>query len=208
VTDQHTIRPEDVRQAGLISVAALSPARDMNWQKNAAGLEWSCRFTLDHIVGAVTAYAGDLAVRRPEEVEVLRKGTTDQSINELLQLVEVGSAVLSDVCAATPDDVRGFHPAGSPDWSGFAAMGCTEMLIHTDDICWAFQIEFNVDPALSRRVLDRLFPWAPKEGNPWQILRWATGRGYLEGYESPGPNWGWHCAPLDEWDGTIVRWGS
>jgi hypothetical protein len=207
VNDVHIIRPDDVRKAAEISVAALSPARDYNWQRNAAGLEWTCRFTLDHIVGAVTAYAGDLAIRRPEEVEVLRKANSDQSINELLQLVEVGSAVLSDVCAAAPDDARGYHPAGVADWSGFAAMGCTEILIHTDDICWAFQIEFNVEPDLSRRILDRLFPWAPQEGNPWQILRWATGRGYLEGYESVGPNWGWHCAPLSEWDGQPVRWG-
>ena len=197
--DKHIIRPEDVRTAGLICVETLWPARDRNWQKNAAGLEWTCRFTLDHIVGAVTAYAGDLAVRRPEQVEVLRKANTDQSINELLELVEVGSAVLSDVCAATPDGVRGYHPTGPSDWSGFAAMGCTEMLVHTDDICWAFQIEFNVDAELSQRILDRLFPWAPSGGNPWQTLRWATGRGYLQGQESIGPDWSWHSRPLTEW---------
>jgi hypothetical protein len=199
--DHHIVRAEDVRLAGQICIETLTPARDLNWQRNAAGLDWTCRFTLDHIVGALTAYSGDLAVRRPEEVEVLRKATTGQSINELLQLVEVASSVLSDVCYATPDGVLGFHPHGPADWSGFAAMGCTETLIHTDDICWAFQIEFNVDPDLSRRILDRLFPWAPTEGNPWQILRWATGRGYLEGHESVGPDWVWHCRPLAEWNG-------
>lgn len=198
--DQHIIRPEDVRLAGKFCVETLYPARDMNWQRNAAGLEWSCRFTLDHIVGALTAYAGDLAIRRVEEVEVLRKVNKEQSINELLQLVEVGSAVLSDVCLAAPDDVRGYHPDGPADWSGFAAMGCTEVLIHTDDICWAFQIECNVEPGLARRVLDRLFPWAPQEGNPWQILRWATGRGYLGGYESVAESWTWHPGPLAEWN--------
>jgi hypothetical protein len=197
--DQHIVRPEDVRLAGQICVETLHPARDLNWQRNAAGLEWSCRFTLDHIVGAVTAYAGDLAIRRVNQVEVLRKANSDQSVNELLQLVEVGSAVLADVCTAAPDEARGYHPMGPADWSGFAAMGCTEVLIHTDDICWAFQIECNVDRDLARRVLDRLFPWAPQEGNPWQILRWATGRGYLEGHESVGPDWTWHCRPLAEW---------
>jgi hypothetical protein len=196
--DQHIVRPEDVRQAAAISVAALGPARDENWLKNAAGLDWTCRFTLDHIVGATAAYAGDLAVRKTEQYEVLRKAGGDESINELLQLVEVGAAVLSDVCLAAPDDALGFHPDGPADWSGFAAMGCTEILIHTDDICWAFQIEFNVEPELSRRILDRLFPWAPREGNPWQIMRWATGRGYLEGHPSVGPDWSWHCKPLVE----------
>ncbi|TVR75036.1 MAG: hypothetical protein EA415_04705 [Sphaerobacteraceae bacterium] len=197
---QHIILPDDVRRAGQICIETLSPARDMNWQRNAAGLDWSCRFTLDHIVGAVTAYAGDLAVRRVEQVEVLRKANAEQSINELLQQVEVASAVLADVCAAAPDDARGYHPSGPADWSGFAAMGCTEILIHTDDICWAFRIEFNVEPELCRRILDRLFPWAPQEGNPWQIMRWATGRGYLEGYESIGPDWEWHSRPLAEWN--------
>jgi hypothetical protein len=199
--DRHIIKPEDVRRAAELSVEALTPALDRDWSKNAQGLEWSCQYTLDHIVGAATAYAGDLAVRVPEQFEVLRKENPTQRVEELLQLVTVSGAVLSDVCAASPDDALGFHPDGPADWSGFAGMGCTEILMHTDDICWAFHIEFNADSNLSRRVLDRLFPWAPKEGNPWQILRWATGRGYLEGHDPVGPNWEWHCKPLVQWDG-------
>lgn len=198
--DEHIVRPEDVRLAAAISVETLSQARDRDWGRNAAGLEWSCQFTLDHIVGGLTAFAGDLAVRSTEQHEVLRKSRPDQSVDRLLQLVTVAGAVLSDVCHAAPDDALGFHPEGPADWSGFAAMGCTEVLIHTDDICWAFQIEFNVERELSGRVLRRLFPWAPDRENPWQVLRWATGRGYLEGYASAGSDWTWHCKPLRDWN--------
>ena len=199
--DEHIVAPEDVRNAGIICVETLIPVRDRDWQRKAAGLDWTCQFTLDHIVGAVTAYAGDLAVREPVQHEVLRKSRPDQSVERLLDLVTVGSAILSDVCYATPDDVVGFHPSGAADWSGFAAMGCTEILIHTDDICWAFQIEFNPDGDLAHRVLRRLVPWAPDDTSPWQTLRWATGRGYLEGYEPVGSDWEWHCKPLREWTG-------
>jgi pilus assembly protein CpaC len=34
----------------------------------------------------------------------------------------------------------------------------------------------------------------------------ANGRISLPGHPSPGANWSWHCAPLDEWDGTIPQW--
>ncbi|MGI8678079.1 MAG: hypothetical protein ACR2LX_05215 [Jatrophihabitans sp.] len=34
--------------------------------------------------------------------------------------------------AALPD-LRGFHPAGSPDAAGFAGMACAELLVHAGD---------------------------------------------------------------------------
>lgn len=59
---------------------------------------------------------------------------------------------------------------------------------------------------LAVRVLRRLFTWTPTDSSPWSTLLWANGRIDLPGQSRrPGPDWAWHCAPLDEWDGTIPR---
>jgi len=49
-----------------------------------------------------------------------------------------------------------------------------------------------------------LFPWALDDGPAWTLLLWSNGR-----VEVPGlvgrldPDWVWHWAPLDEWDGVV-----
>jgi hypothetical protein len=95
--------------------------------------------------------------------------------------------------------------AGMADRSGFLAMGCDEILIHTDDILRGLGSSFSPPPEIVSRVLARLFPWAPTNTDPWETLRWANGRADLGDLPNPGPNWIWHCAPLEEWDGTIPQ---
>jgi hypothetical protein len=202
-----TLQPDDVKEAARLSFEALAPAVERDWELPAAGLEWTCRYTLDHIVAALVIYSGDLATNDPGQHPILRPEPTNQSIEELLGSLPVAAALLAAVCTAAADDWRGFHPSGIADWSGFAAMGCTETLCHTDDIARAFGIDFQPGPEIPRKVLDRIFPWTPKEGDGWQILRWATGRGDLPGRDPIGSGWGWHSAPLSEWDGTIKRSG-
>jgi hypothetical protein len=204
----HIVKPDDLNTAAALMVATLSPVMDKDWAVPAAGLEWSSRYTLDHTVNAVAGYATHLATRSPVRRPRFRDSNPSQSIEDLLISVESGAAILAEVCRAAPDDVRGFHPAGMADWSGFVGMGCTEILIHTSDIALAFDIDFDADPELSRRVLDRIFPWAPDEGDAWQILRWAAGRAGLEGQPQLEPDWYWHCEPLDEWDGTVTKRSS
>ena len=52
-------------------------------------------------------------------------------------------------------------------------------------------------------------PWAPGGVAPWPALLWANGRVDLAGGRPrPGSDWVWHCAPVDEWDGTIPRWNG
>src|SRR6266545_8408215 len=53
-----------------------------------------------------------------------------------------------------------------------------------------------------RRVVARLFPWAPEHDDSWGRLLWCNGRIALPGHERLGPEWGWWCAPLEEWDGV------
>jgi hypothetical protein len=117
----------------------------------------------------------------------------------------VTAAILEHVVRGSPPSVRAFHPAGMADPSGFAAMGCDEILIHTADITAGFSIAWQAPSDLSRRVVARLFPWAPRECDPWQALLWANGRIALPGLGRQDENWYWHYAPLDEWNGQIAR---
>jgi uncharacterized protein (TIGR03083 family) len=200
----HIVSPEDVMNAADSMVTTLTPIANKDWSIPAADLEWSSRYTLDHTVNALSNYFTHLATRAPARRPRFRDGNDEQTISELLAAIESGAAVLTEVCRAAPDDARGFHSAGMADWSGFIGMGCTEILIHTDDIARAFDIDYQADPVLCRRVLDRIFPWAPDEGDDWQILRWAAGRGELPEQGRLDASWSWHCKPRDDWDGTVT----
>lgn len=108
------------------------------------------------------------------------------------------------VCAAgvdvAPPGLRGFHPAGAPDPSGFAAMACDEMLVHTDDALRGLGSRLDPPGGLAADVLARLFPWHEAGADPWSTLLWANGRP-TDLDRPPVGKWQWHCAPLSEWSG-------
>jgi hypothetical protein len=87
------------------------------------------------------------------------------------------------------------HMAGS----GFAAMACDELLVHTDDAARGLGVPFTPPDGLVLATLTRLFPWAPGT-DPWPALLWCNGRVALPGLPRQS-RWAWHCAPLEEWDG-------
>jgi hypothetical protein len=144
-----------------------------------------------------------LATRALDRLVVPSSFDADTSIADLLGILESRAAVLAEVVKAAPPDARGFHRTGNADPSGFAAMGADEVLTHTDDITRTFGVRFVPPASLCRRIVDRLFPWAPGDVDAWSTLRWANGRAALPGHERLGPDWPWHSAPLIEWDGTI-----
>ncbi len=91
---------------------------------------------------------------------------------------------------------------GTADPSGFAAMACDELLIHTDDPARGLGLGFHPPDDLAESVLQRLFPWVTPHGDPWDQLRWANGRLALGELERL-TDWAWHCAPLKEWNGIV-----
>jgi hypothetical protein len=86
-------------------------------------------------------------------------------------------------------------------------MACDEILVHGSDIANTLHLAYTPPPALCELVLRRLFPWAPKDVDPWQGLLWANGRRPLDDL-AIDPDWVWHCAPLSDWDGSTPRWDS
>jgi hypothetical protein len=157
-----------------------------------------------HITSCLTWYAADL-VAGPVEVtafDLVRR--PDADLAEVLAQLRAGAEVLARVVDASGPAERGAHDWGLADASGFAAMGCAEMLLHSGDVAEGRGLDWRPPDALTTAVRARLFPWAPADADPWAALLWATGRGELPGRE-PVTSWRWHCAPLEEWDGTQPR---
>ena len=201
----HTVGPEDVRAAAAVCREALSGVVDLDWSVRAGELDWSCRRTLEQIPNTQIFYASHLALAAKVRLPRAHSGGDQLTVAELLLSVEVNAAILEHVLRAAPASARGFHPAGMADPSGFAAMGCDEILIHTADIAAGFGIDFQPPEDLCGRVLARLFPWASTDVGHWESLLWANGRLALPGLGRQDENWRWHCAPLSEWDGRIAR---
>lgn len=195
----------DLRHTAGHAVAALRPALDLDWSAAAEGLDWSCRRTLDHIADALVLYAAHLAMRAPERLPFLRDGNPGAEVEALLGGVPVAAAILAELVDAAPAGTRAFHPAGMADPSGFAAMGCDEIAIHTHDIASGLGIPYRPPSEVCEAVIGRLFPWAPDGDDPWLTLLWLNGRGELGSRSRLDADWWWHCAPLDEWDGTVKR---
>ena len=202
---ESTLVPDDLLLAASISRATLEPALDRDWSVQAGDLEWDCRRTLDHIVDTLFLYAAYLASRATGRLSPPRNGDPAATPEQLLQTVGVAAAVLAEVARAAPEDTRAFHPGGMADVAGWLSMACEEVLIHTDDIAQGLGLSFRLPDDLSTKIVTRLFPWAPTDADPWDALRWAAGRIALPDRERLDPNWGWHPAPISEWDGTIKR---
>ena len=201
----HTVGAEEVKVAAMACRETLSDLIDLDWSTQAGELEWSCRQTLEHIPYTNLFYSSQLALTSDERLPRARGGEDQLTVTELVLSVEVNAAILEHVIRAAPDSARSFHPAGMADRSGFAAMGCDEILIHTADIAAGFGIDFKPPEDLCGRVLARLFPWVTADVGHWEALQWANGRIPLAGLGPQDTNWLWHCAPLDEWNGQIPR---
>jgi hypothetical protein len=198
---------EDLRVATSCFRDALLPdAAIHEWDAPAAGLQWDCRTTVDHVASCLIGYSAVLASGATTRWRH-RVRNEDRTANpdDLVEIVAAGGQVLAAVAEAMPLDRRAFHAAGMADVDGFVAMGCDEVLVHGQDVARAFDIDFDPPSDLADRVVRRLFPWAPSDRDPWATLLWANGRNALPDLPPIGSDWRWHCAPVDEWNGQIPR---
>ena len=73
-------------------------------------------------------------------------------------------------------------------------MGSVETLLHLHDVAGPLGLARDPDPDVVRRVLERLFPDAPSDGDPWPTLLRLTGRDP----EHPLESWRWDGRPAAE----------
>ena len=199
---------DDVAASVAALVAALeqrNPSPD-DLKQRAGALRWTCGATLAHICDAVLWYAGNLASRSASDADTPMTSTKAKP-GVLLSRLRSSGALLAAAVRDAPDDARGYHSWGRPDRSGFAAMGCDEVLVHGYDVSVGLNFDFVPPMEAVGGTLARLFPWAPgpDEADPWNALLWANGRRPL-GDRPPETKWLWHCSPLEEWNGEIRRW--
>jgi uncharacterized protein (TIGR03083 family) len=154
----------------------LTPALDRDWGVSAGDLDWSCRDTAAHIADDLFSYASQV-IAQPAAgylpIEVVLDPTATNE--DLLRAVSMCGSLLAQAVRAADPDARGWHPYGTSDPGGFAAMGVVETLVHTHDIARGLGLEWTPPAQLCAPVLARLFPRAP-QGDPSEVLLYCTGR--------------------------------
>ncbi|GAA3821692.1 GNAT family N-acetyltransferase [Streptomyces phyllanthi] len=186
---------DQVQEAVEHALALLRTAVDQDWEGTKAGrLEWSCRETAVHTADCLLCYAGQLAGRATEAWMPFELAMADDAGNDgVLDVIETTATLLAATIRATPRDVRAFHPYPfrAADREGFAAMGVTEVLLHTHDIAEGLGLTYEAPAELCENVLTRQFPHVQPGPEPWPLLLWATGRGHLPG-RAPVTRWNWY----------------
>ncbi|HSE07901.1 MAG TPA: maleylpyruvate isomerase N-terminal domain-containing protein [Nocardioidaceae bacterium] len=182
---------DDLDTALRFAVATLSTAIEHDWQTPARDLRWTCWETLEHVADDLFSYAGQIVAPTtgmtdyvPFVYDSVREGGPECTIRSqpaqgnagLLDVVTTCGALLSSAVRTAPSDRRGWHPYGVSDPGGFAAMGTVETLVHVYDVAEALRVSWEPTGDVVRRALDRLFPHAPSDTEPWPALLWATGR--------------------------------
>jgi uncharacterized protein (TIGR03083 family) len=198
------VKGNDVVSAAEQCRALLEPLLDEDWGAPVPGLDFTVASVLAHAGNAALWYAADMWSGREDNAAFDVKVLVDVPNEKILTSIEVGARVLACGVDAAPADLRGFHPFGSPDPSGFAAMACDELLVHGADAAAGLGRSFRGDERIASEVLARLYPWHAVDGDPWKTLLWANGRAELPGRPFQ-TRWRWHCEPLSEWDGSAPR---
>ncbi|ASU80850.1 hypothetical protein CDG81_05080 [Actinopolyspora erythraea] len=206
------VTAEDLDQAVQFAVAALREAPLEGWDQKAGPLEWTCWETVEHLSDDLFAYAVQLGPRNPPmsgEVPFLwesqRPGGPENAIHTdrsagpdgLLQVLEASGALLVAMVRTTPRHVMAHHVFGASDPEGFAAMGTVETVVHMRDVAEGLGLTWTPPADLCSRVLERLFPDAPGDTDPWTTLLWATGRAELPGHARL-TTWRWDGTPRSQ----------
>ncbi|MQY10009.1 hypothetical protein SRB5_01130 [Streptomyces sp. RB5] len=203
------VTADDVALAVRLAVDVLRDAPPDGWDGKAGSLEWDCWETVEHLANDLLYYAVQLGPqsppldthvpfalqqRRPEGPAYFALAERDAGPAGLVQVLEACGALLVAMVRTTPPQVRAHHGSGVSDPEGFAAMGVVETLVHINDVAEGFGLGWTPPSALCSRALDRLFPEAPGDADPWRTLLWATGRAELPGHPRLTA-WRWVSAP-------------
>lgn len=194
-----------VIEAGAESAGFLGSVADAEWSVPVPDLDMNVSEVVCHAAEGCLWYAIDLAAAGKDLTTIEHHVKPDSVPGDLVDTLLAYATVIARTVDLAPPDVLGFHPFGQADPSGFAAMACDELLIHTDDVGRALGTPFVPSTSLAEAVLRRLFPWVDGPEDPWQLLLWANGRIAL-GDRPRLEGWRWHCAPLDQWSGDAPSW--
>lgn len=210
LVDDGAVTPTDLRLCLNFTTDVLRSIEGREWSRAVHGIDMTVSELVAHVAITGMWYSVDLTAAGQDLTTVQPAVSADAENDEMITTLAVLIELLARAIEASPADARGFHPFGMADRSGFVAMACDELLIHGYDIAVTFGVDYEPPAELVELVLQRLFPWAQagdtEETGPWPTLLWANGRADLPEHTRPR-RWTWHCAPLDEWDGTNLSAG-
>ena len=178
----------------------LSPAATTDWTTAAGTGELDAWHTAEHIGDCLLSYAAQVVSRRPSGyVPFLAALEKDASSADALEFALTGSAILAAVVRTTPPEARAYHPTGTADPAGFAAMGCAEVLVHGEDVARGLGLALDPPREVCARTMARLFRHVGDVADldPWTALLWATDRVEIPGRPKQ-TGWRWRGAPLDD----------
>jgi uncharacterized protein (TIGR03083 family) len=181
----------------------LRPLRGRDWQVRVPELEWNCTETVRHMINAQLSYAAHFASRSTRRLAIWRDVDPGLDVDALLDNLEAHISVLAAVIRDASPEARSWHNSGMTDRSGYGAISCDELLVHTWDIGRGLGETCELPGELCGRVVSRIFPmWVPIDAAPEDAFLWCNGRMALPGRPRLGPDWGWWSRPLEEWDGS------
>ena len=183
-----------VDDAVAATVTALQPTTDFDWTQSTTDLTWSVFQTAEHIASCFIGYAGQITgqpARGWAIPDIALEPDTKPS--QAVACIGAAGGILASVVRTASPGARGYHPYGTSDPDGFAAMGIVETLVHTYDIRQTAGQPWTLPARPSAFAVQRLFPDAP-DGAPADVLLWCTGRIPL-GELPRRTTW--------RWDGTV-----
>jgi hypothetical protein len=129
----------DVVDGGTVLRAAsecqafLGGTLERDWTRPIPDMDWTVSQAVAHIGEGLLWYATDLATG-PRELSAMDLRLRPETVPaDLVAVLGSYAMVLARVIDGAAPGARGWHPAGLADASGFAAMACDELLVHTDD---------------------------------------------------------------------------
>ena len=134
---------DDVRTAARWLTDHLVQHPVSAFAAQAGPVRWSCWTTAEHVVDDLLAYALQLAAlprlayvplvgpRGEDEIAHVDRAAGTAGLCEALL---GGGELLATLAETRPVAARAYHPYGTSDAAGFAAMGVVEVLVHGHDV--------------------------------------------------------------------------
>jgi hypothetical protein len=186
-SDRATLVPMDPDELALVLLEVqrtLTRVVDRDWSRQAAGLEWNCWQTVDHMIDCIFSYALQVAARAESGFLPFGqlRANSDASNQDLLSgLGAVGGMFLAVVSAAPRALVAsdGARSLGLRDWCARAGY---ELTLHTSDVVSGFDVEWELEGELCRSIVASPQLWmfdrdfATLASRPWTALLAGSGR--------------------------------
>jgi hypothetical protein len=161
-------------------------------------MEGTVFFVVEHIAGSLAHYAHDLVAGPIEVWATELRRLPDADLPKMAASVGAWAEVLARTLDTASASERGWHPFGTPDAPGYAAMACVEVLVHGEDIAGALGLPWAPSADIAGAALDRLFPEVERTDDPVADLVWATGRADPLGVRPRRDAWRYATAPVGE----------